>query len=313
MKLTRYLVATTLALGVLPTQANDYNYALNAKKVADNTYVFIGKTEDFSRKNGGNIVNTGFIITDDSVVVIDSGPSRRYAEQQKAAIESLTDKPIKRVYLTHHHPDHFFGNQVYKEEADLFALAKTNKAIQAEGEMFSGNMYRLVGDWMRGTGVVVAEKTVKAGKETIGGHELEFIEGSGHTAGDLMVFDHSTGVLFVGDLVFNQRAATTPHANIKQWLKTLDKIQALPFKVMVVGHGETVMDKSAIEQTRDYLTWLERELEEGAKQGMDMTEVMQIEIPERFQSVALVRDELQRSVTHLFPKFEEQQLNVVNE
>lgn len=307
------LLLLSLLLFSSSSFAQTYDYGLSAQKVADNTYVFTGKLEDFSRLNGGNIVNTGFIVTDDSVLVIDSGPSKRYAEQQQKAIQAVTDKPIKQLYVTHHHPDHFLGNQVYKEaDIDRLALAKTQKGMQAEGEMFSSNMYRMVGDWMRGTIPVIANKTVKAGKQTIGGHDIELIEASGHTASDLMIFDHTTGVLFAGDLVFNHRAATTPHANIKQWLATLDKIQTLPYKVLVVGHGEVVKDHSAIEQTRDYLTWLNTTLKDAAKQGMDMTEVMQTDIPERFKSIALVRQELHRSVSHLFPALEQEQLKAAN-
>lgn len=293
--------------------AQDYNYGLSAQKVAENTYVFMGKMEDFSRKNGGNIVNTGFIVTDEGVLVVDSGPSKRYAEQQRKAIQAVTDKPIKQLYITHHHPDHFLGNQVYKtHEIDRLALAKTQKGMQEEGEMFSSNLYRMVGDWMRGTVPVGANKIVKPSKQVIGGHEIEVLAEQGHTAGDLMVFDHTTGVLFAGDLVFNHRAATTPHANIKQWLAALDKIQTLPYKVLVVGHGEVVKDATAIEQTRDYLTWLYDTLKQSAEQGLDMTEVMQIEIPERFKSIALVREELQRSVSHLFPALEQAQLKAAN-
>ncbi|HAW39797.1 MAG TPA: MBL fold metallo-hydrolase, partial [Pseudomonas sp.] len=46
---------------------------------------------------GGNIVNTGFIVTDSGVVVIDSGPSRRYGEAMREAIARVTDRPIIKV------------------------------------------------------------------------------------------------------------------------------------------------------------------------------------------------------------------------
>lgn len=292
--------------------AEKFDYQLQPQQVADNTYVFAGKNEDFSKRNGGYIVNTGFIVTEAGVIVIDSGPSKRFAEQQRAAIAKITDKPILKVYLTHHHPDHFLGNQVYKD-VPLLALPATRTAMQAEGDMFADNMYRMVGDWMRGTQVLAANQAVKPTLEEVGDHRLETIALQGHTAGDLLIFDHTTGVLFAGDLVFNQRAATTPHANITQWLKALQTLQQLPFKVLVVGHGQVTQDAKPIEQTRDYLQWLEATLRAGAANGLDMNEIMLTPIPERFVDIALVKDELSRSVTHLFPAMEAEVLQPVQE
>lgn len=292
-----------LALGV-NADAKKLDYQLKAVEIAPDTYLFEGKTEDFSRKNGGNILNTAFIVTADGVVVIDSGPSRRFAEQQRAAIAQVTDKPVIRVYITHHHPDHFLGNQVY-EDVPVYALEATAKGIETDGEMFTDNMYRMVGDWMRGTKVTLPSQSVKPGIEEIGGHTLEFIQMQGHTQADLVIFDQSTGVLFAGDLIFNQRAATTPHAVVKDWLQSLQQLKNLPFKVLVPGHGSVTKDSSPIAQTKDYLEWLVATLQEGAESGLDMAEIMYTAVPKRFQRVSLVKEELQRSVTHLFPALEE--------
>lgn len=300
-----------ILLTPLSNASSKFNYQLQPKKIAPDTYIFEGKTEDFSKENGGFIVNTGFIVTTEGVVVIDTGSSRRFAEQQLAAIQKVTDKPVVRVYITHHHPDHFLGNQVYRS-VPIYALPATKKAMQAEGEMFSDNMYRMIGDWMRGTRIQVANKEAKAETIELGGHKLEVIAASGHTQGDLVLFDHTTGVLFTGDLVFNNRAATTPHAMSKQWFKSLDRIAQLPYKIIVPGHGSVASDKEPIKQTRAYLQWLLGVLREGAENGLDMNEVALTPIPEQFKGIALADIELRRSVTHLFPKFEQEVLDPIN-
>ena len=287
--------------------AESFEYPLQPQPVATDTYVIEGKTEDFSKQNGGFIVNTGFIVTTAGVVVIDTGVSRRFGEQQRAVIEKLTGKKVVRVYITHHHPDHFLGNQTYTD-VPIYALPATRDGIKAEGETFNGNMYRMVGDWMRDTRVTPPTQDAKAGKETVGGHELEVIALQGHTAGDLVLFDHTTGVLFSGDLVFNNRAATAPHATLAMWLTTLDSLQALPFKTLVPGHGNVASDTAPIQQTRAYLQWLQTTLEDAAAHGLDMLEVMQTPIPADFQHVALVQHELRRSVSHLYPALEQAHL-----
>jgi uncharacterized sulfatase len=91
-------------------------------------------------------------------------------------------------------------------------------------------------------------------------------------------------------------------------LKTLDSLQALSFKTLVLGHGNVASDQAPIEQTRAYLQWLQTTLKNAAANGLDMLEVMQTPIPAEFQSVALVQHELQRSVSHLYPALEQANL-----
>lgn len=294
-----------------PLFAAKFDYGLRAEKIADDTYLFIGKKEDFTFQNGGNIVNTGFIVTEKGVVVIDTGSSRRYGEQMLAEIRKQTNKPIYKVINTHQHPDHFLGNQAFRP-APIAALKETVKDIKRSGEMFSENLYRMTGDWMRGTEAVVPNETVQAGVQEIGGHRIEYIELNGHTGSDLAIFDRTTGVLFAGDLVFHNRTLTTPHAIPEKWFVALDKLAKLPFKVLVPGHGEPVDDLSAIAQTRDYLNWLVSTLENAANNGLSMNEVMQTKVPARFESLALVKSELNRSVVHLYPGIEKKTLHKVN-
>lgn len=298
-----------LGLLAVSTQlsAVGFEYPLQPQAIAPDTFVLEGKTEDFSKENGGYIVNAGYIVTKDGVVVIDTGPSRRFGEQQRAVIEKATGKKIIRVYITHHHPDHFFGNQAFAD-VPIYALPETIRGVQREGETFSNNMYRLIGDWMRDTSVVAPNQEAKLGREFIGGHELELLAFKGHTHADLAVFDHTTGVLFAGDLVFNQRAATTPHANIIDWLASLEQLLKLPFKVLVPGHGSVTQDEQPIAQTRAYLVWLQTILQRAAANGLDMNEVMATPVPADFKDVALAANELRRSVAHLYPALEAEQL-----
>lgn len=305
--MTRVLTLVgALALAAVAFAAS-FDYGLAPRKIADGTYVLIGRTEDFSAANGGNIVNVGFIVTSAGVVVIDTGPSKRYGEQLRSAIRKVTDRPVVKVVNTHFHPDHFLGNQVFSD-VGVAALPATIQGIQTMGGPLVDNMYRMCGDWEAGTEPAVPARAQADGAEQIGDHEFEFLALAGHTEGDLAVFDRTTGVLFAGDLVFFDRAATTPHANIGVWLAALERLQSVPYKQLVPGHGPVVSDARAIKQTRDYLTWLEATLQRAAETGQDMTEVMATPIPQRFATIPLVDHEFSRSVTHLFPALEQQVL-----
>ncbi len=299
------------------------DYALEPQQVAPNTYVLIGANEHFSFANGGNIANTGFIVTDDGVVVIDTGPSRLYGEQMIAAIRAITEKPVVRVYNTHLHPDHFLGNQAFDasvlahlhpdhflgnqafDASVLAALPATIDGIRRDGDGFNENMYRLCGPWEAGTHVVAPAIATADGVERIGGHRLRLLAMTGHSDGDLVVFDETTGVLFAGDLVFNGRTPTTPHAEIVQWLASLDALDTLPFKVLVSGHGAVASDRSPIDLTRRYLVWLEATLAESAEKGLDMAEVLSVVVPPAdLASLDVFASEFERSVAHLYPAYE---------
>lgn len=306
------LLFCMLGSNVLSAAANKYDYQLEAVEIAESVYIFEGKTEDFSFQNGGNIVNTAFVVTDEGVVVIDSGSSRRYGEQQRAAISSVTDKPILAVFLTHHHPDHFLGNQAYSDRK-IYALPETTQSMKVEGENFRTNMYRLVGDWMRDTRIVLPQESLTFNTKEFGNHTFQFLSVKGHTSSDLVIFEKSSGVLFAGDLVFHNRTPTTPHANIQHWQQSLSEIKQLPFKILVPGHGPISNTTYPVNQTSDYLNWLNTTLRKGASNGFDMNEMMRIKIPERFHTMALLREEFIRSVSHLYPALENEYLKPVNQ
>ena len=309
MRLFTLILACCLAL---PAQA-ELRYDLQPKQIAENVWLLEGSTDNFEQRNGGNIVNTGFIVTETGVVVIDSGPSKRYGEAMREAIAGVTDRPVIKVLLTHHHPDHVLGNQAFAD-VPIAALAGTTELLREQGDAMAENMYRLVGDWMRGTEVVLPNETLQPGTLEIGGHRLRLLALRGHTGADLAVLDENSGVLFASDILFYQRALTTPNSpGLDIWLADLDELQAQPWKLLVPGHGPVASDDAPFVQMRDYLGWLDGLLRDAAASGADMNEVIDSPIPERFAGISLTRFELIRSVTHLYPKYEAQQLQRVDQ
>ncbi|MBX7273976.1 MULTISPECIES: quinoprotein relay system zinc metallohydrolase 1 [Stutzerimonas stutzeri subgroup] len=296
----------------LPAYA-ELRYTLQPRQIADDVWLLEGSTDNFDKANGGNIVNTGFIVTEAGVVVIDSGPSRRYGEAMRAAIASVTDRPVIKLLLTHHHPDHVLGNQAFAD-VPIAALAGTTELLREQGNAMAENMYRLVGDWMRGTEVVLPSETLAPGTLEIGGRSLRLLSLRGHTGADLAILDERSGVLFAGDILFYQRALTTPNSpGLDVWLEDLDMLEALPWKRLVAGHGPVADDAAPFVQMRDYLGWLDGLLREAASGGADMNEVIQSPIPERFAGISLTRYELIRSVSHLYPRYEAMALQRVDE
>ena len=288
--------------------ADDFDYRLAVQPVAKDVYAFVGKTEDFDTANGGNIVNTGFIVAPQGIIVIDSGPSLRYGQQMRRAMARVSDKPVVLVINTHHHPDHFLGNQAFAD-VPIGALGETRQGIASEGNAFAENLFRMSGNWMKGTEVQVPNRTLQAGELDVAGRRLRLIALDGHTGADLAVFDTQSGVLFAGDLAFNGRAPTTPHADVAHWLAALDRLEALTrepgFSALVPGHGAVSRDAAPIRQTRDWLRWLTGTLRDSARGGLDMNEVLARPLPPMYDGLPMGIVEYRRSVGHLFPAFEQ--------
>ena len=154
---------------------------------------------------------------------------------------------------------------------------------------------------MKDTAIVLPQGDLRDGAMTIGGRSLRLIAASGHSHGDLALFDETTGTLITGDLVFHNRAPATPHADLPRWQGALDRLAAIPYRVLLPGHGPLDKSGQAIAQTRDWLDWLDASLQESVAAGLDMSEAGQIAIPARFAALKSARYELQRSVSHFFP------------
>ncbi len=140
---------------------------------------------------------------------------------------------------------------------------------------------------------------------TLGSHQFEFFRFTGHSGADLVVIDKTTGVMITSDLVFYQRASTTPHTpGIDIWIEDLESLKSLEFKTLVPGHGPVSDGHVAIDQTKAYLRWLDTTLREAADKGLSMNEAMSSRVVEEFTSLAEIKEELSRSVVHLYQDYE---------
>lgn len=304
------ILALTLLLTVIASAAGvaaPPEYRLEPRQIAPGVYLCEGPREDFSPANGGNILNTGFIVASEGVIVIDAGPSLRYAQALRAAIARVTDRPVRQLLLTHAHPDHFLGSLGFTD-VPVVALAATARTIRERGSGMNASLYLKLGEWMIGTGLHPPTASADEGEIGIAGRRLRLIAGAGHTEGDLMVLDLATQTLFAGDLVFTQRAPTTPDADIETWLSSLDRIDAAGVAQLVPGHGPMMQPRAAVAQTRDYLIWLRELLRSSAERALDVPEVVRRKVPERFRTMAVFEAEFERSVANLYPRYEQQLL-----
>lgn len=309
-ELTRRHVLTALAgtaVGsVLPAfglEAKPLAYDLKPQPLVDGVWLIRGAQEAITRDNGGAIANIAVLDSTAGAIIIDTGPSLRYGEALASMARALTKKDIARVYITHFHPDHMFGNQAFKPEM-IASSQGVIDGIRTMGNGFADAMYYAAGDWLRGTEPVLPGTVLTGDAEDFGNRRIRPLPMRGHTGSDIAYFDEASGILFAGDLVFLDRAPTTPHADIERWRIALGTLGGIPHGLLVPGHGPAEPGARGIEQTRRWLETIEPQIKDAFDKGLDIAETTALSLPAWTQSIALARYEYERSVMHLYPKLE---------
>ena len=127
----------------------------------------------------------------DGVLVVNTGPSRRYGEQLRALIARTTAKPVTAVIHLNLHPDYFLGSQAFAD-VPRYATQATLEGMRAEARAYEDNLYRLCGDWMKGTEALLPDRVLAPGDTiALAGRQIAVREFKGHTASDLVLRDEA--------------------------------------------------------------------------------------------------------------------------
>lgn len=237
--------------------------ALAVREVAPGVFLHEGAVALASPENGGDIANLGFVVGRDAVAVIDAGNTRGIGEALYAAIRTRTELPVRWLVLTHMHPDHVFGAEVFREAgAEIVASDRLPAALSARAESYTAALERQVGAAAAlGSRLVPPDRAVAARESLdLGGRRLDLATvATAHTDNDLTARDTATGTWFLGDLVFDRHTPSLDGSALG-WIAVLDALAAEPAARVVPGHGRPVLDWPAgAAATAGYLEGLVRE------------------------------------------------------
>lgn len=251
---------------------------LEAKKVSfdklsDNAYAYTAEGDP----------NTGIIIGDDAVMVIDTQATPVMAQDVIRRIREVTDKPIKYVVLSHYHAVRVLGASAYKPE-QILASQDTYDLIVERGEQDKaseiGRFPRLFNAVESVPPGMTWPTLTFTGKMTIwlGKLEVQLLQlGRGHTKGDTVAWLPQQKIMFAGDLV---EFGATPYAGdayFQDWPSTLDAIAALKPEKLVPGRGAALQTAVQVAQglsdTRAFVSDVYASAQAGAKDGKDLNTV----------------------------------------
>ena len=265
-----------------------FEYNLHPKKVVNDVYCFFGKLENISKQNAGNMVNTCFVQTEDSFVVIDSGPTFSYASQAYDEMQKIAKLPVKYVINTHEHDDHWLGNSFYKTKGALLIGPRTYEQNVVVG--METRMQRALGEELYGKTEIVNLDTIVDNNLTLKVSdkifEIKQIVKKAHTHGDLLIHLSNEKVVFAGDLVFNDRLTSIRDGSLMGSLKMLDEIDALHPKIIIGGHGYTI-DSSATKSLRAYLIQMKKEVQEALDNDISIDEVTKKIVMPKYKELKL--------------------------
>ncbi len=206
--------------------------------------------------------NSGVIVGDDSVLVIDARATPRMAGDLVAQVKRVTDKPIRHVLLTHYHAVRVLGVAGYPERVNVISSDVTRGMIVERGQQDMDSEIQRFPRLFRGKeeipGLTWPTMTF-TGEMTLylGSREVKIVHaGRGHTRGDTVAWLPKEKVLFAGDLV---EFGATPYcgdAHYGDWPATLDRLEAFGAKAIVPGRGEALttpaMIREGLEGTRAF-------------------------------------------------------------
>ncbi len=227
--------------------------------------------------------NTGIVIGDDAVMVIDTQATPVMAADVIRRIREVTDKPIKYVVLSHYHAVRVLGASAYRPE-HIIASEDTLGMIKERGEQDKASEIGRFPRLFRNVDSVPPGLTwptlTFTGKMTLwlGQLEVQILQlGRGHTKGDTVVWLPAERILFSGDLVEFDATPYAGDAYFTDWPQTLDNIAALQPAKLVPGRGAALENEvqvaAGLKGTRDFIADVYASVKAGAAAGKDLKTV----------------------------------------
>lgn len=228
--------------------------------------------------------NSGIIVGDDGVMVIDAQATPKMAQDVIARVRQVTDQPITHVLLTHYHAVRVLGASAYNAKAILASDATRDLIVErGQQDMDSeiGRFPRLFRSQESIPGltwptITFPERiTVWLGKREV---QISHI-GRGHTAGDVVAYVPDANVVFSGDLVEYHSACYCGDAHLQDWPTTLDRLGEFNAKSLVPGRGAALKSaqevSDGIKLTRGFLSALYDSVAPVASKGGSLKDAWQ--------------------------------------
>lgn len=210
---------------------------LETRELASGVYALLSNT--------GPIDNSGFVVGERGVLVVDAHINGAMARQIQAAVRAVTDRPILYLAHTNHHGDHTFGNHAFPQETRIVAHTRTAASMQLWArerpfmqQLVAGDASVLDEEPPRPADIVFEQSL----RLDLGGRSVDLYHfGEGNTPGDSVVYCPDARVAWTGNLVVGGAVPWVLECDARAYFLTLAGLAAaLDIEIVVPGHGEIV-------------------------------------------------------------------------
>ena len=256
-------------------------------------YYVVGLSGVPDSVNQGHTSNAGFVVTDEGVVVFDALGTPALGYRLLERIREVTDKPVKRIVVSHYHADHIYGLQAFKDYggappvlAHRSTEGYTGGSVVSQGEDGERRLEQrrqALFPWVDEKTVIVPPDQVfdKGTHFQLGGVRFEIKHlGPAHAPGDSIMLVKKYGVLFGGDVLYGGRVPflDSPETDIDRWLQGLDTIAGLKGSVRYIIPGHGVLSQNAqqvVGATRGYLLFVRQAMAAAVRNFVPFDEAYQ--------------------------------------
>lgn len=209
----------------------------------------------FVTENLNGAANSGIIIGDKGVILVDSTFFPSKAKRITQFVFSVTSKVLLYVVNTHYHLDHTLGNCAI--DAPVVGNFLTKRYLEDfDLEEFKRSLEPIIQKELK-EAKLIPPSVVFKNRITfnLGDKRVEIVKMGGHTPDSSVVFVWPEQVCFCGDLVFaGYHAEIEEDSNLDRWISNLKKIRQRNPKWIVPGHGKV----GGMEEVNDMILYLEK-------------------------------------------------------
>ncbi|WP_163848690.1 MBL fold metallo-hydrolase [Pseudooceanicola aestuarii] len=206
--------------------------------------------------------NSGVIIGDDSVMIIEAQATPRLANKVIEEVRKITDKPITHVVMTHYHAVRVLGCSAFGAQNVIMgekARAMVAERGQEDWDSEFGRFPRLFAGHEDIPGLTWPTMTFNDRMTVyLGNRRVDLMHlGRAHTAGDIVIYVPDANAMFTGDIVEYRSACYCGDGHFHDWPATLDRIRAFDLDAIAPGRGDALqgqkMVNAALDSTADFV------------------------------------------------------------
>ena len=205
--------------------AQDVDRTPGLRNIGSGLYVYLHTDK---RPGVSSTFNSGVIVTDDGVVVIDALGSEEIARKVRQAVSKVTSQQVRFLISSTPHKPFTGGNAVY---ADTFRISHQHTRTDYL-KLFRKEQAREVKDKLPHLTFSDRATLYLAGREI----RILFL-GRGHTQGDTIVCLPQDRVVYMCETYYYDEFPYISSGYSADWLRTLEAAERLEADIFIPGHG----------------------------------------------------------------------------